>query len=1058
MSAQSSIRSSPEAAPTIAGPSRLAMVAPTIPSSPLKRLPASVQSSPSKRSRNEDKDSRESKANGVRTPSFSSPIRNGSKKVRLDGETCRAGREAGGGSKGGGFVNAPSNGSANHALTASVDESIMKVRRSLPIWSARDAIVQRIGQEETVILMADTGSGKSTQIPQFLHEAGFTSTSTSTERLRLIGITQPRRMAALSLAKRVAQELGTSDPGEDDGSSRSKSLVGFAIRFQDRTTKHTRIKFMTDGWLLREFVKASASLIKAGTTLEQISDPSHESLLPQYSVLIIDEAHERTVRSDLLLGLAKRIQRRRRELRRSWEHRRNEGQLRDGEPEPELLRMVIMSATIDAELFSNFFATESDPKSRASHADGFPQSAEGGLIPAPVLYVKGRTHPVTLQHLRQPVEDWVDAAKRQVLQLHVSKPCGSSNGTAGDILIFGTGAEEIESLSAGLRQLSEHLPTWASDQEKITGRPHSLAKLLVVPLYAALGSKAVAQVYKPTPPGYRKVVVATNIAETSVTIPGIRYVIDCGLAKERMHISEVGRTGGSATQTTPSSASGGSSAGIETLTTRAISKSAAMQRAGRAGREAPGECYRLYPTSAFDAMEPTTLPEIHRSNLGSVALDCFSAGVDPREVEWVEAPREGKLRDAVLGLASMGALEPVEDAQGTRRLALTALGRKMSLLPLAPQFSLLLLTAAEHYGEKTVRQARDLVAILSSERNIFVDATMYASGDNVKDRKSSSNGSGGVGGIRGEADKMREEMELLDLKRAEAEKAKRIFRHRSGDHITMLRAFYKYLRVKAEYYIEAGAAAGAGGHSNGDGKTHGRRNGANSSSSSPESRLKQWCTKHYINLRSMKEVEDVRDQLVGICQRAGIRVQEEEREDEEEEKKKKKAVQGKRRKRVLSGLQKEESDSNPDENEEIDDEGDFPLLVTRGSRNNGARLGDEEDEEEGEEDEDYESLLRCLVQGRSDSNVAARMDEGEHKGHFRRILGNEIFRLHPTCALSPRNLRPSSSSSGGSGSSGARGSAPKYILFEELQYTASLYGRCVSEVQLEWLSAARGEK
>lgn len=802
----------------------------------------------------------------------------------------------------------------------------------------------------------------------------------------MIGITQPRRMAALSLAKRVAQELGTSDPGEDDGASRSKSLVGFAIRFQDRTTKHTRIKFMTDGWLLREFVKASASLIKAGSTLDQISDPGHESLLPQYSVLIIDEAHERTVRSDLLLGLAKRIQRRRRELRRDWEQRRKEGQLRDGEPEPELLRMVIMSATIDAELFSNFFATESDSNTQSTHAAALAQDPNGELVSAPVLYVKGRTHPVTLQHLRQPVEDWVDAAKRQVLQLHVSKACGSSNGTAGDILIFGTGAEEIESLAAGLRQLSERLPTWASDQEKVTGRPHSLAKLLVVPLYAALGSKAVAQVYKPTPPGYRKVVVATNIAETSVTIPGIRYVIDCGLAKERMHISEIGRTNGSAPQATSSSASGGSSAGIETLTTRAISKSAAMQRAGRAGREAPGECYRLYPTSAFEAMEPTTLPEIHRSNLGSVALDCFSAGVDPRDVEWVEAPREGKLRDAVLGLASMGALEPVEDGQGGRRLALTALGRKMSLLPLAPQFSLLLLTAAEHYSEKTVRQARDLVAILSSERNIFVDATMYASGDSAKDRRGSANGAG-----KGEADKMREEMELLDLKRAEADKAKRVFRHRSGDHITMLRAFYKYLKVKAEYYTEAQVGE-AGASSNGNGKTHTRRNGAQGSfPSSPEGRLKQWCTKHYINLRSMKEVEDVRDQLVGICQRAGIRVQEAQAGGEDSAAlngSAAAAAQGSRRKRTLSSLQTSDSDSDSDPEQAADDDGDAPLLVTRGPRTNGG-AGDEEEEDE-EESEDYESLLRCLVQGRSDSNVAARMDEGEHKGHFRRILGNEV--------------------------------------------------------------------
>lgn len=159
MSAPSSIRSSPEAAPTIAGPSRLAMAAPTTSSSPLKRLPTSVQSPPSKKSRNDDKNELERKVNGARTASFSSPIRNGSKKARLEAEPSRGG----GSGKGGGFVNAPGNGSAGHGLTIAVDDSIMKVRRSLPVWSARDAIVERIRQEETVILMADTGSGKSTR-------------------------------------------------------------------------------------------------------------------------------------------------------------------------------------------------------------------------------------------------------------------------------------------------------------------------------------------------------------------------------------------------------------------------------------------------------------------------------------------------------------------------------------------------------------------------------------------------------------------------------------------------------------------------------------------------------------------------------------------------------------------------------------------------------------------------------------------------------------------------------------------------------------------------------
>lgn len=918
-----------------------------------------------------------SEANGSGSPAHAANG-SGGKKIKKKKSSGFA-NAPGASSTSNGHVNGHANGSSGPAAARSAaDPRIEAVRQKLPIWTARDAIVDKIKSNETIILLADTGSGKSTQIPQFLHHAGFTSASSPSSPLplRMIGITQPRRMAAISLAKRVAQELGTSDPGDDDSATAASrtSAVGFAIRFQDRTTKHTRIKFMTDGWLLREFVRASTALVEQGLSLEDIKDPQHPSLLPQYSVLIIDEAHERSVRSDLVLGLAKRVQKRRRELRKAWEERRGGG---GGDASaaaaPQLLRMVIMSATLDAELFSDFFADEN-------------------AQPAPVVYVKGRMHSVTLHHLHDPVNDWVDAAKRQVLNIHVSQPlrpgvatpttsaASPASTTGGDILVFGTGAEEIEALTTTLRQLAEQLPVYANDRERLTGKPTHFGKLLVVPLYAALGSKAVAAVFKPTPPGTRKVVIATNIAETSVTIPGIRYVIDCGLAKERMHISQAGIGGQDSRYGAGADANANTSIGIETLTTRAISQSAASQRAGRAGRESAGECYRLYPRSAFEGMSMTTVPEIHRTDLGSVALDCFSAGVDPREIDWVEAPEDGKLHQAVLELAAMGALE--SSSGDGARLTLTSLGRKMSLLPLPPRFSLLLLTASAKFSPAVTAQARDLVAILSSERNIFVEpAFASADGKNGKDAA-----------------------EQLEEKRIEAEKAKAVFRHRSGDHVTMLRAFYRYQQAKSE----------TAGHVTGENAT-------------PEQRLRSWCNKHFISQRTMREVEDIREQLEGICKRAGIDTCGGGGEN-----------MGKKQKKARGSAARAIDPDDDGGGGSSDAFSDDALTVTKGGKSRDTDLDGIDADADADADGDYTDLRKCLISGRSTTNIALRKDDGS----YRRLCGNEVFKLHPTSSLHSRN---------------ARGEArrPALILFEELVFTTQLYVRCATEIDVEWLQGGR---
>ncbi|RKP23568.1 RNA helicase-like protein, partial [Syncephalis pseudoplumigaleata] len=331
-------------------------------------------------------------------------------------------------------------------------------------------LVKEILANDCTVVVGETGSGKTTQIPQFLMEAGLTQHGA-------IAITQPRRVAATSIAKRVAEEVGCALGGR----------VGYAVRFDDTSSPSTQLRYMTDGMLLREL----------------LSDPR----LDRYSTIILDEAHERTLRTDILLGMVKRIQQQRKAL--ATQHGR-------GHP----LKIVVMSATLDAERFSEYF-------------DG-----------AKILYVSGRLHPVTIFHTTAPHADYLDAALVTIFQIHQEQ-------AAGDILVFLTGQEDIESLERLIRDYAARLPE------------HS-PQLLPCPIFAALPPSQQARVFNPAPPNTRKVVLATNIAETSITISGIRYVIDTGLAKVRAYDARMG---------------------LETLLVQPISKSSARQRAGRAGRE-----------------------------------------------------------------------------------------------------------------------------------------------------------------------------------------------------------------------------------------------------------------------------------------------------------------------------------------------------------------------------------------------------------------------------------------------------------------------------------------
>ena len=445
-------------------------------------------------------------------------------------------------------------------------ERMAATRASLPIFQYREDLLKAVEEYQVLIIVGETGSGKSTQIPQYLHETGFS-------KLGKIGCTQPRRVAAMSVAARVAEEVGCKLGNE----------VGYSIRFEDCTSEKTILKYMTDGMLMREF----------------LGEPD----LASYSVMIIDEAHERTLQTDVLFGLVKDIARYRNDI-----------------------KLLISSATLDAEKFSEYFDY------------------------APIFRIPGRRYPVDIMYTKAPEADYMDAAVVTTLQIHVTQP-------AGDVLIFFTGQEEIETCEEILRQRTRSMGS-------------KISEMIICPIYANLPSQLQAKIFEPTPEGARKVVIATNIAETSLTIDGIRYVIDPGFAKQN---SFNPRTG------------------MESLIVTPVSKAAAMQRTGRAGRTGPGQCFRLYTAWSFQhELEDNTIPEIQRTNLGNVVLMLKSLGInDLMNFDFMDPPPAETLLRALEQLYALGALND--------RGELTKLGRKMAEFPLDPMLAKAMV-ASDAYG------------------------------------------------------------------------------------------------------------------------------------------------------------------------------------------------------------------------------------------------------------------------------------------------------------------------------------------------------------------------
>ncbi|KAI0989033.1 hypothetical protein GJ496_009088 [Pomphorhynchus laevis] len=443
-------------------------------------------------------------------------------------------------------------------------KSLQETRKSLPIFEYRKDLLDALAKFQILIVEGETGSGKTTQLPQYLHESGYTKSLK-------IGCTQPRRIAAMSVAARVAKEMNSKVGG----------VVGYTIRFEDCTSERTKILYMTDGILLREFLK--------------------EPDLKSFSVIIIDEAHERTLHTDVLLGLVKDVARFR----------------------PDL-KLIISSATMNSEKFSEFFDN------------------------APIFRIPGRRFPVDIYYTQTPEPDYIDATITTILQIHVTQP-------PGDVLVFLTGQDEIET-------------SYEILQEKIRRLSSKISELIVIPVYSTLPSELQSKIFEPTPRGSRKVVLATNIAETSLTIEGIVYVIDPGFCKQKTFNAR---------------------SGIEALTVTRISKASANQRAGRAGRVSAGKCFRLYTAESYEReLDPCTIPEIQRTNLCSVVLMLKCIGIDDLlHFDYMDAPSTEALTLALEQLYALGSLN--------HRAELTRLGRRMAEIPTDPQMARSILASEE---------------------------------------------------------------------------------------------------------------------------------------------------------------------------------------------------------------------------------------------------------------------------------------------------------------------------------------------------------------------------
>jgi ATP-dependent RNA helicase DHR2 len=545
-------------------------------------------------------------------------------------------------------------------------DELLPIRKSLPIWPQADIIKAALKKNNILVLTGETGSGKSTQVPQFLINEPWCT--------KCIAITQPRRVAAISLARRVADEMGSFM-----GSQSPAAKVGYNVRFDNATGPNTKVKFLTEGMLLQEMLR----------------DPA----MSQYSAVVVDEVHERSVNVDLILGFL-----------------RNLVSGRDGNTtRKNPLKVVVMSATADVQSLVEFFG-DSQPSSESKQADGKPTvQKDASLVDSSRIstcFVEGRQYPVKTVYLPQPTQDWVESALKIIFQLHYKEPL------PGDILVFLPGQDFIEGLEKLVNDYAEGMDT-------------DVPKLIALPLFAALPQHAQQRIFHPTPYRTRKVILATNIAETSVTVPGVRFVIDCGKSKIKQFRNRLG---------------------LESLLVKPISQSAAIQRKGRAGREAPGQCHRLYTEAEYKAMDERTTPEILRCDLSQAILTMKARGVDDvLGFPFLDRPPREALEKALLQLLHLQAL--------TDNGSISDTGLRIAKFPLTPTLGRVLVEAAKPERD-CLLEVIDIISALSVE-NVFLNL-------------------------------------VTEERKEEAEEARRELYRREGDHLTLLVTVQRYAEERSD--------------------------------------------------------------------------------------------------------------------------------------------------------------------------------------------------------------------------------------------------------------------
>ncbi|KAJ3061777.1 ATPdependent RNA helicase, partial [Podochytrium sp. JEL0797] len=468
-------------------------------------------------------------------------------------------------------------------------------RKRLPIFAVRSQLLFLVEKYPAVVVVGATGCGKTTQLPQFLWEEKWGSKG-------IIACSQPRRIAVTSIAARVAEEIGVPLGKE----------VGYAVRFDEATSEFTKIKYLTDGLLFRE----------------ALLDP----LLSKYSVVMIDEAHERSLYTDIMLGILKKIMKKR----------------------PEL-RVIISSATLDAGIFRDFFNLNT--------------TEDASKDTSVIVSIEGRTFPVDIQFLQQPCADYVTESVEVALRIHKQE-------SEGDILIFLTGKEEVETAVSLINEMAKSTKTTART-------------LRAIPLHGHLSLTDQSLAFDPFPPPLRKVIVSTNIAEASVTLPGVKHVIDSGLVKLKAYNPTLG---------------------LETLIIVPVSKAGAIQRAGRAGRVGPGKCFRLYTEETYHGLRETGVPEMQRSNLVGVVLQLKAMGIENvLRFDFLASPAAESLGKALELLYSLKAV----DDYG--RLTMP-FGVQLAEFPLDPPLAAMLLNSD---GFMCSEEALSIAAVLTVQ-NVFV--------------------------------------------------------------------------------------------------------------------------------------------------------------------------------------------------------------------------------------------------------------------------------------------------------------------------------------------------